>query len=132
MGAYWSGDEGCSDLDAKIIRCVLKDGLINIVFKGEDDDGKFQGRVSLKATNEEQEVGAKYIYPDTIKEVPKVCDKPVERDEEVIDAKVTGKLVDFRGKKVHFIGRWVDNKEEEDEEGGCAYNFEIDADIENI
>ncbi|MCK4864574.1 MAG: hypothetical protein KAT06_04035 [Gammaproteobacteria bacterium] len=129
MDAYWSGlkDEECDDLEAKITTCVLNNNSINILFKGVHDDESFQGRISLSVTNEKQMQDGVWIYPDTIKEAARFSEKQIESEEVLYKATVTGKLNNFRGKKVSFIGVWDDKKW--NKEDGCIYEFEIDAEI---
>jgi len=124
MKAIWSLKD--EDYEANVTKCVMVGDSINILFKLIDDGNKVEGQLSLKATNDEQTVEGSWNYHDKKKQNPLPGGAPLESEEETIKATVTGKLQNFRGKQVQFVGKW-DEKVFDPELG--VYDFEIDANI---
>lgn len=122
MKAYWSSVDGeYDDYEADVINCIKKGDEINILFVTQEDGQAIQGRLSLVVTNEEQSTKAVWIYADTKKEVPKICDSKIDSEESIIEAEVSGKIRNFGGNKVMFEGKWKDND-------GAEYDFDFDVD----
>jgi len=126
MKISWSSED--YENEGEIIRCVLVNGAINILFKAMDDGGLVQGRISLKPISDEQSTTGYWYYPDAKTENPLSGTSPLDFEEIEIRATVTGKLQNFRGKKIEFVGMW--DETEWDKEDGDKCDFEIEAYIE--
>ncbi len=111
--------------EAEITTCVLVKEQINILFRGKDDGEIFEGRFSLDATNGDQTQQASWIYPDSKKEKSPFPETQPESNEKVVEAIVTGKLHNFRGKKVEFVGKWDETAS--DPEDGEVWDLELEA-----
>ena len=117
MKAYWDPiDDEYMNYEAEVTTCVLSGDNINICFNGRFERVPFDGKISLKAVNSDQTAIGSWgnITLRKLKDSTK---------EDVLKATVTGRLNNFRGRKVTFQGRWEDQS--------FAYDFEIDAEITN-
>ncbi|MEJ2622595.1 MAG: hypothetical protein P8163_20810 [Candidatus Thiodiazotropha sp.] len=120
MKARWiSTDDEYDDYDADVTNCVLNNGKINILFTSNREGNHVEGRLSLDPVNTEQIVDGRWIYTDSRKAKSSFANRQVESEEEVINAKVTGKLQNYRGGKVIFLGIWKDLD-------GGEYDFELE------
>ena len=126
MKISWYSDD--YENEGIITRCVLVEDSINILFEVMDDGEPVQGRISLRPTNEEQTTEGYWNYTDTKKVNPLSSTTPLEPEETNIKATVTGKLQNFRGKKVEFVGTWDETVW--DKEDGDICDFELDTSIE--
>ena len=126
MNISWSSDD--YSYDAEITKCVMANNKINIVFQGIDDGDIFEGRISLDATNYEQTQQAFWIYPDSKKEKARFAETQLESEEESFKAIVTGKLHNFMGERVEFIGKWDETGS--NQEDGESWDFELEAQID--
>lgn len=111
------------DYEAEVVRCVLQGDTINITFRAKEENKRVEGRVSLKATSTEQTTTGHWRYPANRFQVQRFAEATHPKVEDEIMATVTGRLKNFRGKKVLFQGKWEDLPE------GPAYEFEIQAEI---
>lgn len=103
---------GETEYVGEITRCVSYQGRINILFKTEIDSDPVEGRLYLNISSEEQESEGVWIFPDSVKEKARFSEVQLDSDEERYPAKIIGRLINFRGKKVNFVGTWKDETEE--------------------
>jgi hypothetical protein len=108
------------DYNAEVTSCVLAGGKINIIFSTAEDGNPVQGRFSLAPVNLEQEAEGVWIFPDSVKVKARFTERQAESEEEIGKATITGKLQNYRGKKVIFHGIWKDHD-------GGKYDFELEA-----
>lgn len=128
MKAFWTpkDKDECDPLEADVTTCLMVGNSINILFSGVHDGDSFEGRLSLLATSEIQTVVGTWIYPDKKREAPRFSEKDRESEETIYQARVVGKLNNFRKTQVLFEGVWDDSVWDKD---GCIYAFEIEAKI---
>lgn len=123
MKALWFAmDPEYMNYEAEVDRCVLQGDTINITFSTKEGNVPVEGRVSLKAVSTEQTATGYWRYPAPRVQAPRFADSAPPATEYVIKATVTGRIKNFRGKKVIFEGKWEDQP-------GPAYEFEIDAEV---
>ena len=126
MEISWSS--GDYSYQAEITKCGLADDRINIVFKGRDGSDFFHGRFILEVSNDEQTQEGFWIYPESRQEKARFSETQLESEGLIVKATVTGKLQNFRGKKVVFVGKWDETVS--DPEDGEVWDLELEAQID--
>jgi len=110
MSIEWTID-GELQYDAEVVRCIKNKDQLSVVFKGVSDLEDFEGRLSIKITNEIQEMSGTFNFCDSIKEKARFSSRQMESGETILPAKIEGQLINFKGKEVYFKGSWTDEVE---------------------
>ena len=124
---YWYAPEGAEEdwyeYELEVTICNLIDGKIYIIAEADIDGEHYEAKLYLYAKNGEQKTTGTWLSGTVRRAIPCFSEKAEASDQEHVNALIKGRMHNYRGKRIEYVGTWLEH--------GEPWGFEVSAMLKN-